>query len=284
MSSHLPPPIDLTRHSRAGVRNITPQQNYSSIENETPQEELQRYWNSLIHIRELDNKKLKEVIDQIMPYELAVACKEEDKKAFLNVVRYDPYHDSIAVKWMDDEGKQIRTIKHRKKRGFEGKWIAYKGTRANANAQIRIKDPLEPVFILEGFHDYLTALLVGINFIVVPFKGYRQLTPKEMDHLRQKMHPKHKYDFVFIPDIDGIDERTHEKKIAKEAIISLMKQLEPLAYLIDIWDIHEKYEYTRGHEKVDFSDIFSLAPIEIFKDLEGNLQPYTHIVGEHYFF
>ncbi|SMC10055.1 hypothetical protein [Nitratiruptor tergarcus] len=283
MISHLPPPIDLTCRNRAGTNDRPPQRNYTSRENETPQKELQRYWNSLLKLRELDSQKLEEVINQVMPYDLAAVCRDEDKKELMQVVRFDPYHDSIAVKWMDEEGKSIRTIKHRKKRGFSGKWIAYKGTRANANAQIRIKDPLEPVFILEGFHDYLTALLVGINFIVIPFKGYRQLTPKEMDHLKQKMHHKHKYDFVFIPDIDGIDEHTHEKKISREAIRNLMMQLDPLADQIDAWDIHEKFEYTRGHEKVDFSDIFSLAPIESFEDFEGNLQPCAHIVGEHYF-
>jgi len=37
------------------------------------------------------------------------------------------------------------------------KWKSLKGTKANEYTQIRIKHKDEPVFIIEGTHDYIVA-------------------------------------------------------------------------------------------------------------------------------
>ena len=266
--SNLPPPINLTQPLPARPE---PDRHYTSKEKEQTQiiEQMRNYWNNLIPLHRVERDTLYKALEPILPIEKIKTAKKEALKVFMDVVRYDPYHDSIAVKLLD-ENSEILTIKHRTKKGFSGKWIAYKGSRANANAQIRIVDNLEPVFILEGTHDYLTAILLGINFIALPYKHYMQFTPNELETLKKLKHPKHNFDFVFLPDMDN-------GNIPTNTIASLYWQLEPLGDVITNWNIHKKFEWTRKNPKADFSDILTLSPAKTMSELK------SLIVGEHYF-
>ena len=260
--SNLPPPIP--------VGAVKSNSSYKEQEQKEIIEQMKKYWNSLIPLHQVERETLQKALEPILPIKKLQTATKEAKKAFMEVVRYDPYHESIAVKLLDDTRTNILTIKHRTKKGFDGKWIAYKGSKANANAQIQIVDNLEPIFILEGTHDYLTAILLGINFIALPYKHYMQFTPNELETLKKLKHPKHNFDFVFVPDMDN-------GNIPTRTIANLYLQLESLGDEIMSWNIHEKFEWTRENPKADFSDILILSPAKTMNELK-NL-----IVGEYYF-
>ena len=102
---------------------------------------------------------MQEVINKLIPFEYFQTAKEENKQAFMNIVKYDNYKDEPVVATFKPNG-ELLTIRHRRyklKNGEVIKWKSLKGTKANEYTQIRIKHKDEPVFIIEGTHDYIVA-------------------------------------------------------------------------------------------------------------------------------
>jgi len=223
------------------------------------QNEILAVWNKYIPLQTkyLSAQKIAEVIDKLIPVEYFKTAKKESKLAFLRAVKYDPTQNEPVVATFSPAG-EILTIRHRRYKVYDNiiKWKSLKNTPANKYTQIRITNPADPIFIIEGTHDYITALLLDINFIALPSKTYKQFKNEELALLKGN-----KYDFVVLPDLD-FKNQTEEKykKFIKElhtSINALIPQLE--AFIKDevfIMNMRQVFTYFKGIEAVkDLSDL-----------------------------
>jgi len=221
--------------------------------------EIEKKWNRLYPLTSL-GEKMKDEISKLVPYEFFLKAEKEDKELFLERVRYSSIIDDVAVKGVTPSG-EILTFKFRRTKDRYGnvvKWKALKGTRANYYSQIRIKDYSKPVFIVEGYHDYSSAILLGINFIAIPFKHYEKFKEEELELFKGK-----KFEFVLIQDydFDEEDEKKRRRKIleSKKQERAIKKALSPFASKFVVWkDIRAIFKDLRNSDKIkDLSDVIA---------------------------
>jgi len=238
-------------------------------------EEIKKEWNKYIPLEKLSEKKRLEVICKLVPFEYFQTASNSNKQAFLKAVKYDKYQKEPVVATFKPNG-ELLTIRHRRyklKNGEVIKWKSLKGTKANGYSQIRIKHQDEPIFIIEGTHDYIVAELFDINFIALPNKGYRKFKDEELTVLGSN-----KFDFVILPDLDFIYEtdETYYKFIHdlnKFLNEFLIPQLEAFTKeIISIWNLKKKFSYFKGIEKVkDLSDLCLVCDLRDSNYLKSHL-------------
>jgi hypothetical protein len=227
--------------------NIIPKPKRAYKEEYLSSDKILKVWNSYKKLDEISEDKAIEVVNRLLPFEYYQTAKKEDKKAFFNAVKYDPRQDEVVVATFTPTG-EILTIRHRRYKIKDTiiKWKSLKNTKANYYSQIRITDPQDPIFIIEGTHDYISALLLDINFIALPSKYYKTFKEEELSIFKGK-----KFDFVVIPDLD--ENTIKELQVIYQPIFT---GLNPFARSFSIWNIRKRFNYFKGIEKVkDLSDL-----------------------------
>jgi len=104
--------------------------------------------------------------------------KEADKTDlayFKSITRYDPYHKTIVVGWYKDDGMVHKMVGYKWRRKGEGKWTNRIGTHVNSVPFGRIYHDSAKVFVLEGGHDAITAILLGVNFVAIPSTSFKDI-------------------------------------------------------------------------------------------------------------
>jgi len=234
--------------------NIIPsQQKYNQPFKEEKQikthNELVKLWESYevidFSFYKANPQRFKELINELLPLEYYRTASDNDRKEFLKRVRYDPQYNNLKIAVYKPNGEFL-TFRYKN----NGKWYSIKDTEANKYSQIRIIDPSEPIYILEGTHDYINAVLLGINFIAKPTKRYI-FKDEELEIFKE-----HKYTFIWLPDLD--------KNLKKERD-ELLKDLEPLDEFTNEfqeWNLQEEFYYLKDIKKVkDFTDLLLISDI-----------------------
>jgi hypothetical protein len=169
----------------------------------------------------------------IAPKYVFQEAKEEDATDFFNIVAFDPYHNTACVLLKDKDGVP-RTIRYRRFKKKDGdsasvvKWGAHKRTQSSF-PYVRIRDDDEVVLIVEGTHDYLTAILAGYNVIALPSSNFKL----DDELLKGKL-------CLFMDDDDGK---------------GFMRPLFENSNSNKIWFDHAKFKRDNGiGEAKDFSD------------------------------
>jgi len=166
-----------------------------------------------------------------------------DSDYFFDIVRLEKQTKSAFVLLRDTNG-DARSLRYRrymktdKETGEEreAKWYVQPSTQSNFAYQ-RIKNDTDIVLIVEGTHDYLSAILCGYNVIALPSSTFK-VDPELM---------KNKI-CVFIDDDDGKD---------------FMRPLFESATCSKIWFDHSEFKKKNKIKKAkDFSDY-----LECFKSL-----------------
>jgi archaellum biogenesis ATPase FlaH len=183
----------------------------------------------------------------IAPEHIYSEAKEEDKKALFDIVKYDRHHDTACI-LLQDEHKISRSLRYRrfkkkdengKFNGEEVKWGVHGGTQSSF-PYIRIKNN-DIVLIVEGTHDYLTAILAGYNVIAIPSSNFQLSDELLKDRL-----------CLFIDDDDGKN---------------FMRPLFDNSTSSKIWFDHAKFKEDNQIIKAkDFSDY--LEQFETLKDFQ----------------
>lgn len=181
----------------------------------------------------------------IAPEWLYKECAKDDLVFFNNTVRFDAQHQSAFMICIDN--KIERGARYRRKRKFDedlmqfseteyddAKWIAYTNTRTNF-PYIRLKNDGEFVLIVEGSHDYLTAILCGYNVIALPSSGY--MLSQEL--LNDKI-------CVFLDDDDG-----------KNFMQPLFEQANCSKILFNHSEFKKKHKIKKAKDFSDYVECFS---------------------------
>lgn len=203
---------------------------------------------------------LKEAL-AISPLWVFMQANKKALKKFKDITTFDVKNKTICVKIHDQYGKLVSF--KRRRIADKGKWITSKGTHPNGQCLYYIIDKDAPVYIVEGHHDYLTAILlnnslksysVPFNVLMVPTVNYRKFNKFEINLLTGK-------DVYFLPDLNGDDVK------GIEAFTTLAEQIENVAHNVAVVSLGiflDEYNNGFGGAKLDLS-----AAVEQWKDKDS---------------
>ncbi len=90
--------------------------------------------------------------------------------------KYDSKNKTAVVGCFRNSPLKFELISYKRRRFYGKKWITRKGTHPNGTPFIRIYSDDRTVYIVEGHHDMLTAVLLGLDFIMIPTAGFKDAT------------------------------------------------------------------------------------------------------------
>ena len=146
-------------------------------------------------------------------------------------------------------------ISYKRRRLNGGKWITAKGTHPNNQCLLSNKartdkdgNLLDHIYIVEGHHDFLTAVLLGIDVLMIPTVSYKSFTEYEISVFTGR-------DVIFIPDWKEDDTS------GVDTMVALAKQVEDTARNAKIFSLPlflEKVNIPFENDKLDLSEVVEL--------------------------
>ena len=197
-----------------------------------PLEQIRREFDSFQAIN-FDNSAHQKELLQIFPSWLLEQASDTNIKHFLNMNRYDIRNNTFIAGCFENAPTYCRLVSYKWRQLPRGKWITKKGTHPNSSVFIKIYPDKRAVFILEGVRDAATAVLLGINFIMIPYAGYRNPNPEK---LQQEVTDR---DLVFLV----------EDEAAYKCMSVLAQLLAQTANRVTLKQLNNK-----NNSKVDLSD------------------------------
>ena len=171
----------------------------SSQVEETPLEQVRREFDSFEPI-DLNSQTHRDEMMKMFPLWLVDDASHDDLELFLKISRYDTYYKTFVVGVFETRETELTLVSYKRRRLHDIKWHTRKGTHPNNIPFIRILDEQFPLYFVEGHHDMATAILLGINFVMVPSAGFRLSGyPSLKDVIENK-------DLIFLVE----DERAHK--------------------------------------------------------------------------
>ena len=213
---------------------------------------IKKIWSQQKTINFENDAHKKEMLN-IAPEWLYNEADKDDLKEFFNIVKFGSLIDTSFILLKDVNGIE-RCIRYRRYPKYDEetkdyniiKWCAVTGTQSSFPYTRLKKDNKEVTIIVEGTHDYLTAILCGYNVIALPSSGYKL----NEDLLKDRL-------CIFIDDDDG---KNFMKPLYEDAICS------------KIWFNHDEFKKNNGIDKAkDFSDYLEhFNSLESFKEAFNN--------------
>lgn len=180
----------------------------------------------------------------IAPLWVYQAADEESRQEFLATAKYSNKHKSLAIASFDDMG---RVASYRIRKGSKSKWQARANAPANAHIWSRLtEDSNKPLFVLEGSHDALTGVLLGIDFIALPSAGYK-IKSSDLGLLKER-------NIFLLADID----KNETGLKAMEALAQMTEPIAKNALIVDIRRFLYAASVAYSTDKIDFSDAVEL--------------------------
>lgn len=181
----------------------------------------------------------------IAPLHIFTRATRESIKRFRDVTAYDKQNKTLVIKIHNYEGK---LISFKRRRLNAKKWITAKGTHPNKQCLVSITDEEKSIFIVEEHHDYLTAILLGINVLMIPTVNYKLFNNYEVNFLKNKS-------LVFIPDWKSDD------LTGVEVMRTLAQQMKDISYHNRIFSLPKflnDEEVECKSDKLDLSEVVEL--------------------------
>lgn len=119
-----------------------------------------------------DNEAHKKELLELAPEWLYKEANKKDLELFQSVVRYDKQHNTLVSKWLDNQPFSYNLITYKHRRKGQNKWVNRAGTHPNKTTFGRTFKESDTCYVVEGMHDALTAILLGINFVALPTTSY----------------------------------------------------------------------------------------------------------------
>ena len=171
----LKPNIDPSLYKLNDADLISDSNQYSpSTINDISPEALKKEFDSFEHI-DLQNESHRKELDEMFPDWLIPQSSERNLRQFMDMGRYDRKSNTYVGGCFENTPEYCHLVSYKKRRLPIGKWITRKGTHPNSSLFIVIYPDGEPIYFIEGLHDSHTATLLGINFVMIPYAGYKNL-------------------------------------------------------------------------------------------------------------
>ncbi len=122
------------------------------------------------------NEEHKNEIFSMFPAYLMNDADQADIDLFHALSRYDKHNHTFVVGCVDTSSG-FTLISYKWKQKGEVKWRTRGGTHPNSTPFVRIFTDSAVIMVIEGQKDALTAILLGLDFIMLPYAGYRISDP-----------------------------------------------------------------------------------------------------------
>ncbi len=121
------------------------------------------------------NPRHKKELLAMFPEWLIENANPIDLKLFQFMSRHDKKNDTFVAGVFNNGGDDLRfeLKSHKRRRVGKIKWMTRKGTHPNNMPFVRIYRDDTPIYVVEGHHDMLTAILLGLDFVMLPTAGFK---------------------------------------------------------------------------------------------------------------
>lgn len=182
----------------------------------------------------------------IVPMWVYKQSTQEAIKEFKYLTTYDFKNKTLVIKIHDYQGK---LISYKRRRYLTAKWITAKDTHPNNQCLISIKSDVNHIYIVEGHHDFLTAVLLGIDVLMIPTVNYKKFTEYELSVLKNR-------DVILIADYDKNNSQ------GVECMIKLALQIDEVASAAKVFSLPKFLESDNisfTGTKLDLSDVVNTS-------------------------
>lgn len=203
----------------------------------------------------------------ICPLSVFQQAKPKAIELFKNLTTYDFKNNTLVIKIHDYQGKLI-SYKRRRLNG--GKWITAKDTHPNKQCLKSITSKDNHIYIVEGHHDFLTAVLLNIDVLMIPTVNYKSFNDYEVSLLKNR-------DVIFIADYKDDD------MSGVEIMRTLAKQIGSVARNAKVFSLplfleSENISFTGN--KLDLSEV-----VELWSDgLEAFVNVLEYVADKNIFY
>ncbi len=139
-----------------------------------PHDQLDQEFNLMNPLTFANDNHKKELLS-ICPLWLYRTADKEDILFFHWMARYCDKNKTLVTRCLNELYNTV-SYKYRRKVDKDGdivKWSTRYNTSPNGSIMHRIHKSTDIVYIIEGHHDMLTAILLGISFIMLPTAGMK---------------------------------------------------------------------------------------------------------------
>lgn len=225
-----------------------------------------KWYDSQKELQTFKNPDYKKEALSICPLWVYQQAKKESLEEFKRLTTFDNKNKTLVIKIHDYQNK---LISYKRRRLNIGKWITAKGTHPNKQCLVRNKAKtdkegnfLNHIYILEGVHDALTAILLDIDFLMIQTIGYKSFTEYEISLLKNR-------DVIFIADYAVKDKK--EDLAGVDAMRNLARQIGSVARNAKVLSLKlflESQSIPFDNDKLDLSEV-----VELWRD---GLEPFVN--------
>ena len=181
----------------------------------------------------------------IVPKWCYVQAPKTALERFKQFTTYDKSNTTLVIKIFNYDGK---LISFKRRRLNAKKWITAKGTHPNNQCLFNLLDDTNPIYVVEGHHDFLTGILLDINIFMIPTVNYKKFTPCEISLFNNR-------EIIFLPDWKADDLK------GVEAMRKLALDIESITFSTRLFSLpkflnNEKIAFT--NDKLDLSEVVEL--------------------------
>lgn len=230
------------------IANIKPKKEYKqtlSDEVYIKMVETIKLYDSKRELQSFKNPDYKKEVLNICPLWVFKQASPASIKLFKSLTSYDFKNKTLVIKIHNYDGK---LISYKRRRLNSGKWVTAKNTHPNKQCLANITSENNHIYIVEGHHDFLTAILLGIDVLMIPTVNYKSFTDYEISLLKNR-------DVIFIADykkddFSGVD---CMRNLAKQ-IGSIVKNAK--VFSLPLFLENEHIDFTGN--KLDLSEVVEL--------------------------
>lgn len=173
------PNIDLSLYKIDGEDTGLPTSFFMSSKENISLVQIRKEFDHFHHIDSVNPRHGKELKTMFPDYLIAQA-NHADLELFLSMSRFDNKNNTFVVGCFNNQSIDFQLIGYKYKMLGGVKWRTRGGTSPNGTALVRIYSDTNPIFVLEGHKDSLTGILLGLDFIMLPYAGYQNPEPTDL--------------------------------------------------------------------------------------------------------
>jgi len=148
----------------------------SSDNNAISLEQVAKEFNTSFVPIDINHPSHKEELSNMFPLWLYKTANNCDSELFHSMCRYDPKNKTSVVACFRNNLLEFECISFKRRRFYGKKWMTRKGTHPNGTPFVRIYSDNGTIYVVEGHHDMLVAVLLGLDFIMLPNAGFKDAT------------------------------------------------------------------------------------------------------------
>ncbi len=232
--------------------SIEPKKEYVSVLSEERYKKILKtleWYDSQKQLQTFKNQDYKIEALSICPLWVFQQATSKAIELFKSLTTYDFKNKTLVIKIHD---YQEKLISYKRRRFNAGKWVTAKDTHPNKQCLESIKSKDNLIYIVEGHHDFLTAVLLDLDVLMIPTVSYKSFNEYEVSLLKNR-------DVIFIPDYAIKNDK--EDLTGVECMRKLALQIDSVVRNTKIFSLVkflENENITFTGNKLDLSEVVEL--------------------------